>query len=78
MLPIVSQEVCETIVHELEDQAIYSDIGKGQEALQWQWAHAYHEISILLSKEAGEAALRLAMLTYKALESQLEVNALED
>ena len=78
MIPIVSEEVCEIISLEtIKDGTIWLRIAPHQEHLQYQWLMAYMQIGNELGLEAAESALRLSMLTYKAIESQMEVNDLE-
>ena len=78
MIPEIKEEICETIIHEIErENTTYEKIATNQTALQWQWVHAYMEIKELFGIGAAEAALRLAMLTYKAIDAQIEVNNLE-
>lgn len=77
-IPEVSEAVCETICCEVnKEHTIWERIAEDQPALQHQWLHAYCEIKESFGNGAGEAALRLVLLTYKAIEAQLEVDELE-
>jgi len=79
VIPIISTAVCETVAEEVtKDSTIYERIATEQTALHWQWLQAYMEVKEMFGDGAAEATLRLAMLTYKAINAQFEVNELEE
>ena len=79
MIPEIKDEIIETICVEIDkDNTTYARIAPNQPALHWQWVNAYVEIKELSGEGAAEAALRLALLTYMAINAQIEVNELEE
>ncbi len=84
MIPLITKEVCSTLNIELQKEGL-GCLTQTIENLESLQPHLFQELSqgsVVITAmhgiAAGEASLRLALVVYKLVESQLDVNQLEE